>query len=243
MNKTNILGVNINNVNKKQAIEILHGFLKKEKHHVVITPNPEIVIKATKDPEFLEIINNSDLIVPDGIGIVIASKFTKYPISERVPGIELVSDLLETAKNLSEPLRIYIFGSKPGVAELAKKNLEEKYKNIKIVGTHSGYFDKYSELNIIEHIKELKPDIILVGLGAPKQEKWIWQNKSLPAKISIGVGGAIDVFAGVVNRAPDIFIKLNLEWLYRVFKEPKRLLRLGSLPLFVIKVIKNKNTN
>lgn len=243
MIKTNILGVNIACLTKADAVQKLQHFLSIDKHHVVITPNPEIVMKATKDRELLAIINQSDLVVPDGIGIVIASKFTKNKVPERVPGIELAVDFFEAAKYLASPLTVYILGSQPGVAEQAKENLENKYQNIKIIGFHSGYFDHQQELIIIKQIQTLEPNLLLVGLGAPKQEKWIWQNKSLPVKISMGVGGSIDVFAGVVNRAPALFIKLNLEWFYRVLKEPKRIFRLRVLPVFVFKVAINRLRN
>ena len=241
---TNILGVNISSVNKKQAVDLLQKFLKKEKNHIVITPNPEIVVKATKDQELLNIINQADLVVADGIGIVIASKVTDKPLEERVPGIELVLDFFDS---VTQPISVYLFGAKPGVVELAKENIEKKYKCINIIGTSSGYFDKSEEISIVENIRSLKPDVLLVGLGAPKQEKWIYQNKDLPVKISMGIGGSIDVFAGIVKRAPNIFIKLNIEWLYRILKQPKRILRMGALPVFVLKVmfqkIKNKKVN
>lgn len=235
---TNILGVNISSVNKKQAVDLLQKFLKKEKNHIVITPNPEIVVKATKDQELLNIINQADLVVADGIGIVIASKVTDKPLEERVPGIELVLDFFDS---VTQPISVYLFGAKPGVVELAKENIEKKYKCINIIGTSSGYFDKSEEISIVENIRSLKPDVLLVGLGAPKQEKWIYQNKDLPVKISMGIGGSIDVFAGIVKRAPNIFIKLNIEWLYRILKQPKRILRMGALPVFVLKVMFQKN--
>ncbi|MCL1935672.1 MAG: WecB/TagA/CpsF family glycosyltransferase [Defluviitaleaceae bacterium] len=232
--KSRILNTNIDMVTLEEATQKLNYFLENEKNHIVITPNPEIIIKANKDKELLKIINNADLVVPDGIGVVIASMFTKRKLKQRVAGIDLIINFFE---NLEKEITIYIFGGKDGVAEIAKKNLEKKYSKLKVVGYNNGYFDKEKEKNIIEEIKEKKPDVLLVGLGAPRQEKWINKNKDLPVKISIGVGGSIDVMSGKIKRAPDIFIKLNLEWFYRLLKEPKRIKRMGALPIFIFKVI------
>ena len=232
--KTYILNTPIENITLKNATKKLIGFLSKPKNHIVITPNPEIVIRAQKDKELLHIIKQADLVVPDGIGLVLASYITGPKLPQRVAGIDLIHSFFCTApKNTT----VYLLGAKEGVAQKAKKNIEKKYKNIKVVGYHNGYFN--DDKPIVQEITAKKPNVLLVGLGAPRQEKWLYKNKNLPTKISIGIGGAIDVMAGTVKRAPKPFIALNLEWLYRLITDPKRILRMGALPLFVVKVVFN----
>lgn len=237
--KTNILGVNFDTYTQKEALNKLIGFLKEDKNHMLITPNPEIVLEANKDHELMQIINTSDLVVPDGIGVVMASKLNKIKIKERVAGYDLILSLFNYIKDKN--YTVYFLGSGIGVAEIAKTKIEQKYNGIKIVGTHDGYFDNNSEKLIIEQIKNLKPDILLVGLGCPKQE--IWANKYkeiLPVKLMCCCGGSLDAMSMKVKRAPDIFIKLNLEWFYRLIKQPTRFIRMLRLPLFMLLVIKNK---
>lgn len=238
MKTTNILGVPINIITLHEATNKLYSFLRSDSSNVVVTPNPEIVMKCTKDEKLLNIIKSANLVVPDGIGIVLASKLNKNKIKERVPGIDLVTNFFENAK---EDITVYLLGARPGVCELAKQNIQKTYKNIKIIGYHSGYFNDDTEKLIINEINGLNPQVILVGLGAPKQEFWIHNNKSkFNVKILIGVGGAIDVFSGQVRRAPTIFIKLNLEWFYRLLSSPKRIFRLLYLPMFVFNVLSKK---
>ena len=234
MQTTTILNVPFHVTTIAEATTILHSFLKTDKNHMVITPNPEIVVNANKDPQLLNIIKSASLVVPDGIGIVIASKFSEQKISERVAGYDLITNFFATA---AQKTTVYILGAKPTVAEVAAQNIQKKYPNIQVVGQHSGYFDKNQEELIKGEIREKKPQVLLVALGSPKQEKWMYENKDLPVNISIGIGGAVDVMAGTVKRAPRIFIKLNLEWFYRLLTNPKRIIRMGALPLFVVKVL------
>ena len=150
-------------------------------------------------------------------------------------GYDLICNLIEKYKDGSKTF--YFWGSKPGYAEEAKKNLEQKYPNIKIVGTHTGYFKDEEEETIINEIRNLNPDILLVGTGAPKQEKIINKYKAEGFfKIGIGCGGSIDVLAGRVKRAPKIFIKFHLEWFYRLLKQPSRFKRMLVLPQFIKEV-------
>ncbi|MCL2593366.1 MAG: WecB/TagA/CpsF family glycosyltransferase [Defluviitaleaceae bacterium] len=239
-NKTTILGVPVDTYTREEAFGICKEFIQGEKgYNMVITPNPEVIIKATKDAELMEIMKNAELVVPDGIGVVIASKFNKVKISERVAGCDLVESLLNFIKNTE--YTAYFLGAGKGIAEEAKRKCEKKYQNIKIVGTHDGYFDQAEELKIIEELKQKKPDILLVGLGVPRQEKWIYKHKGeLSVKLLIGCGGTIDVLAGAVKRAPKIFQKLGLEWFYRLLKQPSRFFRMLNLPKFVVLVLINK---
>ena len=235
--KTYILDIPIENITSKNAVKKLLDFLQSGSNNIVITPNPEIVMKAQKDKKLAHIIKQAELVVPDGIGLVLASYITKPKLPQRVAGIDLIQSFFSEAP---PGTTVYLFGAKDGVAKTAKKNIESKYKNIQVVGYHSGYFDNAQEKFIVQQIKTLKPHVLLVGLGAPKQEKWMYKNKGLPVRVSIGIGGGIDVMAGVVKRAPKVFIALNLEWFYRLITDPKRILRMGALPRFVFKIISKK---
>lgn len=238
MDKINVLGVNFDNVNMKEAVDRCKEFIKGEKGNLIVTPNPEIVMRAKDDEEFKNIINEAELVIPDGIGIIKAGNILKTPLKERVAGFDLICNLLEEGKDGS--ISFYFWGSKPGYAEEAKKKMKEKYPNIKILGSHTGYFNAEEEAEIINEIRNLKPDVLLVGIGAPKQEKMInkYKNEGF-FKIGIGCGGSIDVLAGKVKRAPKIFIKLHLEWFYRLLKEPSRWRRMLVLPQFIKEVKKS----
>ncbi len=236
--KTKILGVEVDTLTNKEVLDKVDLFLKEEGMKTIFTPNPEMIMATREDEYFMEVLNSANIVIPDGIGVVYASKLNKVKIKERVAGSDTVFSIFEKHKNLGRT--VYLLGAGKGVAETAKEKMEEKYKGLQIVGVHDGYFDREEEKNIVEEINRLKPDILLVGLGLGKQEKWIYEHKDLNVKLAMGVGGVIDVMAGIVNRAPAIFIKLNLEWLYRALKQPKRFFRLLKLPLFILAVFCEK---
>lgn len=233
--KTNILNINFDVIQIDDATQKLINAIENNEKCFVVTPNPEIVMIAQKDLELKKIINSADLVIADGIGIVLASKFNKIKIKNRVAGYDLVQKFFSMSKNY----KIYFLGSSSQIIELAKKNMQEKFKNINIVGAHNGFFDNEEE--IINQINLLNPDVLLVGMGAPKQEKWIYKYKDkLNAKVFIGIGGSFDVMSGKIKRAPTIFQKLDLEWLYRLIKQPKRFWRMLALPKFLIAVLLKK---
>ena len=230
-----ILGVRIDKVDMEKAYEKVVNFLEKDEPSAIYTPNSEIIYMARNDEEFKKILNSSSLNTADGIGVVYASKILKEPISQRVPGYDLAVKLLPYMND--NKLKLFLFGGKPGVAEKAKENILIKYPDIDICGTLNGYFD--SSDAIIESINEQNPDFVFVCLGAPKQEKWIHEHISkLNCKVLMGIGGSLDVFAGTAKRAPEFFIKLNIEWLYRLMKNPSRIGRMMALPKFAWAVIK-----
>lgn len=232
--KTDIMGVMFDNYSISQAVEKAVSFEKKP--FVIVTPNPEIVQAAKKDESFKNVLNSADIVTPDGIGIVYASKILKGNIKERAAGFDICCGIIEKLSEIGGS--VYLFGGKPGVAECAAENIKEKYKGILISGTADGYFDDEKEKKIISDISEKAPDLLLVCLGAKKQECWIEKHKNeLNAKILIGAGGTVDVLAGKVKRAPDIYIKLGLEWFYRLVKEPSRFGRMMQLPLFLLEII------
>lgn len=238
--KVSVLDVAINIITMNDAIDvIIDDFLKSDEIHLIATANAEMVMMANQDKELQAILNSADLVVPDGAGVVWASNKLGYPMKERVAGYDLVQHLLNKLKNGKESF--YFLGSSPGVAEKAKVYAETKYPGVKIVGTHDGYFSVEEEKMVVQEIQKLRPDILLVALGVPRQEKWIKKHFSeLNVPVTIGVGGTLDVMAGVVKRAPLWMQKAKLEWLYRGMLQPKRICRLIALPKFVIKVLQNK---
>lgn len=234
-----ILGVKVDRISFDNALDKAEQLVKSEGVSAIFTPNPEIIMAAKDDEEFKEILNSADLCTADGIGVVYAARILKTPVPERVAGFDLTCGLLERLSHSGEG--VFLFGAKPGVAETAKANIEKKYEGINIVGTRNGYFAADDEPEIVKQINESGAKLLLVCLGAPKQEKWIVANRDkLSVNLCMGVGGTLDVFAGTAKRAPKIFIKLNLEWLYRLIKNPSRIGRFAALPKFMIEVLKKK---
>ncbi len=230
----NILGTKFHHITRSEAAAFIVKCLQERKKASVFTPNPEIVMEAYHDSRLQAILNDSELVVPDGIGVVIASKLLGQPLPERVAGFDLIQEVFNQIQN--KEIKVYFLGAGQGVAELAKKKMEEKYTNLKIVGVHNGYFD--NDEHIVASINALDPDFLLVGLGAPKQEYWIDNNRDrLNASVLMGVGGSFDGMSGKVKRAPDIYIKLGLEWFYRLITQPTRAKRMVRLPIFLLKVI------
>lgn len=239
---THILNVPFDAVTMSEAVNKVMGFLSDGGQHIVCTPNPEIVMEAQHDRELMEILKASDLVVPDGIGVVWASKYSEIKLKERVAGYDLTQAVFHKMKDTKET--VYFFGGAPGVAAAAAKKMMKQHEGLKIAGTHNGYFNEKEEKKIIDDIKSHSPSILLVGLGAPKQEKWIYDNlRFTGAKVCIGVGGSFDAMAGTVKRAPKLFQKLNLEWFYRLVTQPTRLKRMLRLPKFVLAVFKQKKRN
>ena len=241
MESVKILGIKINKVSNKEAFDIFVELLKENETSSIFTPNPEIVMMAQKDQALEKAIFESDLVIPDGIGLIFASKLYNLGLSERVAGFDLMNKMLEYSNR--RKLKIFLLGAKAGVAEKAKTSINDTYKNINIVGTHHGYFNEKESLEVLDLVNEKKPDILFVALGAGRQEKWINENKKIiNASVAMGVGGALDVWSGDVKRAPEIFIKLNLEWLYRLVKQPTRLKRILEIPKFMMKVLLKKQS-
>lgn len=236
---TQILNVPFDALTMDEAVARVQMLLKKEGQHYICTPNPEIVMEAQSDRELMSILREADLVVPDGIGIVWASKYSAIRLRERVAGYDLTQRLFAALAGTEET--VYFFGGAPGVATDAARKMVKQYPGLKIVGVHNGYFDEAEEKKIIYDIKKLSPSILLVGLGAPKQEKWIYENmRLLGAKVSIGVGGSFDVMAGRTKRAPKPFQRLGLEWLYRLLTQPTRWRRMLRLPKFAFTVLKTR---
>lgn len=232
--RTDVLGVGFDNVTLEEAAERGMALLDQPGAHLVATPNPEIVQLARQDPEFARVLEEAALVIPDGIGVVYAAKILGRPLKGRVPGIEFASALME--KMAVEGRRLFLLGAKPGVAELARVNLKEKYPGLVVCGTHDGYFKE--DEPVVEAIRQSEADAVFVCLGAPKQEKWIAAyGEATGAHLLVGLGGSLDVFAGQVKRAPEAFQKLGLEWFYRLCTQPSRFGRMAKLPLFLVSAL------
>ena len=195
-------------------------------------------MKAIYDEKLMKLLNSAAIQIPDGIGIVVASRIKGGKIKKRITGIDLMEKIIRRASEKS--YRVFLLGAKPGIADEASKILEKRYPGLIIAGIMDGYFKDDDEA--VNTIKNAKPDILFVAMGSPKQEYWITKNmEKLTVPLCMGIGGSLDVISGNVKRAPGIMRKSGLEWLYRLFKEPWRFGRMTVLPVFLLKVIfKNK---
>jgi len=249
--------VGIDQVDNQDTIQKIEEFIVSKKPHLLVTPDTLAVLRARKDSEYHAILKSADLVTPDGAGILWAAAALNYPLPERVTGIDIIHNIcrLSAKKGYS----LYLLGSYPGVANEAALNLSKKYPGIKVSGTHHGYFgcedrencenvkngnngeSKEEEEKIIAEIKENRPDILLVAMGVPKQEKWINKNlKSLNIPVCMGVGGSFDVLSGRIPRAPLWMQKHGMEWIYRLIKQPNRAFRVLALFYFIWLVILGK---
>ncbi|WP_139491116.1 WecB/TagA/CpsF family glycosyltransferase [Brevibacillus dissolubilis] len=234
MKVARILGVPFQTKGRQDTITELTSRVQQEERTHVVTANPEIVMAANENPDLASIFDQA-YIVPDGIGIVYAAKWTNLPIYERVTGIELLEGLMEQANQ--HGWRVYLFGAGPEINQLAAENLAKRYPKAQIVGRRDGYFGPADEIGIAQEIAAARPHLLFVALGAPKQDMWIakyWDQLQVP--LAMGVGGSFDVISGKVKRAPVIWQKLHLEWLYRLLKQPSRWKRQLSIPRFIVSV-------
>lgn len=238
MDKEQILGFNVNTYTAEELLnKVFKDYLNNEQLFIA-NINPEIVISNYKNEEFKKILNKQKYQIPDGSGIVWASKKKKGKIKNRITGIDLMLKICERSQEYSS--KIYLYGAKKENIEKAKEELEKKYSKINIVGTCNGYED---EKIAVEKIQKSQADIVFVGMGSPKQEEFIIKNrkKLKNVKIFMPVGGSFDVISKAKKRAPKWMIKCNLEWLYRLFQEPKRIFRQYKLLKFIWIVNRGKN--
>ena len=235
--KTEILGIQFDNLSREEAKAAGAAMLRSQDFHYAVTPNPEFILAADKDLEFQKILNKADLVLPDGIGVVYSAQILGRPLKGRVAGFDFACDMLDVLDQLGG--RLYLLGAKPGVAEEAGRQILETHPNIVLCGAHDGYFKDSDP--VARQVAEARPDLLFVCLGAPKQEKWIARFGLLTgAKLAIGLGGCLDVFAGNVERAPEKWQKAGMEWAYRLMKEPKRIGRMAKLPLVLVKAARER---
>jgi len=240
MKKENILGFDVCNNSEDELINEIFADYNNNIQNVIVNINPEIVVNNYKDKKIISKFNSEKFQIPDGVGIIYASKLNKGQIKKRIPGIDLMKKICE--ESIKYNSRIFLYGTQPDIIEKAKEELEKTYSGIQIIGVCNGFID---EDVAVERIKATKPDILFVGTGSPKQENFIFNNKDKlsTVKIFMPVGGSFDVISNCLKRAPECVTKMNLEWLYRLIKQPKRIFRQLKLVKFIYYVIISKLNN
>lgn len=237
-----ILGVEIDNITSDEAGEITKQLIETSNKScsLVVAPNVEFIMAAQKDEEFFNILKTSKLATPDSVGVIIGGKLQKKPFKERIPGQTYFRKVFEVGEK--EGWTFYLLGGSGDIPRRAKEHLESLYPKVKIVGYHEGYFKEDSEEKVIEEINNLQPNVLFVAMGAPRQEKWIYENKDkLKVDIAAGQGGTFDYEAGNIKRAPVWMQKCGIEWLWRLIREPKRIKRMAVLPLYLLTILFTKD--
>lgn len=226
-----ILGVGFSDINEHEVLEfIVTGLPKQSEKYYIVTPNPELLVIASKDNNYQKVLNGAKLALIDGIGVMIAGRILGKPLKERIHGVDLVKNLCKEVSK--QPITVGFLGAGPNIAELTAECLKRKYPGLK-VGLISQEWS--------EDLKNQKVDILFVAFGSPKQEIWIFENlQKLPAKVVVGVGGAFDFISGKVRRAPLLMRNLGLEWLFRLIIQPWRIKRQLRLIQFIFLVLKEK---
>lgn len=226
---------------RNTILNLISKRVEKDEKTFIITANAEIAMYARENKEYLELTKKSNYIVADGIGIVKGAKLLNKNIPERIPGVELMMDMIKYA-NLNDK-KVYFYGAKPETIEKMVNILKNKYTKLNIVGYHHGYHDD-SDNKIMNEVIQLKPDYVFVAKGCPLQDEWIIKVlDNVDKGVFMGVGGSFDVISGNVKRAPEIWQKLNLEWMYRLLNNPQRIGRYVSLPKFIVEVLKDRRMN
>jgi len=228
--QNDILGVKINKISTDDLNAKIQAFLRSETGHYIVTANPEIVILTQEDHVFRDIVNKADLVVPDGVGLIFASKIIsrKNSLRERAQGIDLIYRIAKNFNNAGQKISIFFLGARGENAKLAAKRMKKNFPNIEIAGFFGGEADEKGDKVALSIINQARPNIVFVAYGAPSQEKWIARNlKKMPTvRLAIGVGGAFDVISGKIKRAPFWMRNIGLEWLWRLIKEPSRIGRI-----------------
>jgi len=238
MKQVIIMGIPFLHINQKSFVSLLENRIEQQQKTFVITANPEVVMKANEDRQFMDYVQKATYICADGIGIVKAARLLGNPLPERVTGYDTMMQLLEIGNR--KHYKIFLLGAQNETLQKTVENINATYPNVEIVGYQDGYFN-WEDNDIADRIAETQPDLIFVALGVPRQEKWISENLSAFKKgVFIGVGGSFDVIAGTVKRAPLFWQKLNLEWFYRLLSQPTRWRRMLALPRFAFKILQLK---
>lgn len=232
--KKEVLGVRFDDLTLNEAVEKATMLLDRADTSYIVTPNPEIVWLCRKDEKLKRALSGAALVLPDGIGVLYGAKILGRPLKEKIPGIDFAAALFKKTTDAGKA--VYLLGAKPGIAALAAENLKKEFPGIRISGISDGYFT--DDKAMVDQINKTNTDVLLVCLGAPKQEIWMAEQAAhLNARLLVGLGGSLDVFSGTVERAPLSWQKSGLEWLYRLKKEPWRIKRMIKLPIFIFAVI------
>lgn len=228
--KIDVMGLKFDSMTMDEALSRAEALLRGDKAAYVVTPNAEIAYEALHDGQLREMLNGADLMLPDGAGVVLASKLLRTPVKQKVAGVDFAAGLLGILERNGQSL--YLLGGKTGIGELAAQKMLEAHPQLRIAGIADGYFQ--DEAPVIAKINASGADALFVCLGAPKQERFMVQHQQeLHVHLMAGLGGSLDAFAGTVQRAPAWMIRLNLEWLYRLIREPKRFRRMLRLPKYL----------
>ena len=232
-----ILDVPVHMVTMDQTVALARQLMSEPGCSQIATVNPEFVMAARQDGQFSAVLREADLCIPDGIGLVYASRWLGSPLPERVPGSELVYRLAEAAAEKGR--RLFLLGAAPGVAEEAAALLRARYPNLIIAGTYAGSPDTAENETIVNLINDSEADLLYVAYGAPKQDKWIARNREAlrSVRLAMGVGGSLDFVTGRSQRAPQWAQRFGLEWLHRLVKEPWRWRRMLALPRFAAMIL------
>jgi len=234
-----ILGVRVARMRLEQVCDWIRIMVEQGKPRHIVTANAEIVYKAHREKDFFGLLENADLVTADGAGVVLAARLLGCPLPERVTGIDLVYRIFRLAEEKGWGL--YFLGASQDVVEKAVLNTLSKHPRMRVAGFSHGYYSQEETPQVVSNINKAGPDILLVALGSPKQEMFIRQYiKELDVPVSIGVGGTFDILAGTARRAPDWMRRYGLEWLYRLYREPRRYKRMLALPKFVLAVLVHK---
>lgn len=239
--KVTIFGVPVSKLGFQDTIELLTEWIERRQPTQVVTANPIIIMSGLEDPAFMNVLQHAEIVVPDGAGLVWAASYVGNPVVEKVAGIELMQELLHISEQRG--WRPYFLGTSQDNLEAALHKIRTTYPKLDIAGYRDGYFRDADDRQVITDIREAKPDLLFVGRAANNQEPWIGKYKQeLQVPLMMGVGGSFDVLSGKLKRAPKLWIRLRLEWLYRLLQEPKRYRRMLILPRFAWKVIREKST-
>jgi N-acetylglucosaminyldiphosphoundecaprenol N-acetyl-beta-D-mannosaminyltransferase len=235
-----ILDIWVDPVDRRQALDRVRGFLQGNRPCSIFAVNPEKNFSAAKDPVLYKTFEQADLLVPDGIGIVMAAKLLHGVSLRRVPGVDLMRDICQLAAE--EAKSVFFYGASESVSQTAVEKLQIVFPKMRIAGRSNGYVQPSKIPELIKRINDSGAEILFLALGSPKQERWFAAHAAALSTVKIcqGIGGTLDTIAGTVKRAPVIWQRLSLEWLYRLLSEPRRIHRQKALPVFALKVIKCK---
>lgn len=240
--RVEILGVGVDPVTMPTALKRIESFVEAKTPHIIVTADASGIVAAQHDQAWMDILQSADMVTPDSVGVLWASRKVGSPIEERVSGVDLVDEICKLSS--SKGYRIFFLGAEPTVAENAASKMQLRHPGVNIVGTQDGYFSNADEPEIVEKIAQTKPDVLFVAMGIPRQEKFIAKYLyEIAASVNIGVGGSFDVWSGNVKRAPIVIQRMHLEWLWRTILNPKKWRKVMNLPVFWWKVMRAGKPN
>ena len=239
MDSVSILGMRVDRTSTAEVLAILQNYIAARTPRHIVTADASMAVIARRDRELHEIVQRADLVTPDGAGILWASRQLHVPVTQKVSGVDLVAQLCRLSAE--HGYRLFFLGAAPGVADEAAENLRHQFPGAQIVGVQDGYFTSAQEPDIVARIQAAAPDVLLVAFGIPKQEKWIAKHKAaLAVPVSLGIGGSFDVYSGRVKRAPVAMQNASLEWLYRLWSNPKKIGKVMTLPKFALLTLRQR---